>query len=69
MLVSNTPQILPFLFFVAAGIPLAIETIVILTIDLGTDIVPAIAMAYEGKEDKMMSKPRAAATTTSSRSR
>jgi len=57
VLVSNTPQILPFLFFVAAGIPLAIETIVILTIDLGTDILPAIAMAYEAEEDETMSKP------------
>lgn len=57
VLVSNTPQILPFLFFVAAGVPLAIETIVILTIDLGTDILPAIAMAYEDEEDETMAKP------------
>lgn len=57
VLVSNTPQIIPFLAFVATGIPLGIETIVILTIDLGTDILPAIAMAYEGEEDETMGKP------------
>ena len=57
VLVSNTPQILPFLFFVAAKIPLGIETIVILCIDLGTDILPAIALAYEEEEDETMSKP------------
>ncbi len=38
-LTSNIPEITPFLVFVAAGIPLALGTITILCIDLGTDLV------------------------------
>lgn len=57
VLVSNVPEILPFLFYVIAKIPLGIETIVILTIDLGTDILPAIALAWEDEESETMKKP------------
>lgn len=57
VLSSNIPELLPFLFFIVLRIPLGIETIVILTIDLGTDILPAIAMAYEEAEGKIMTQP------------
>ena len=57
VLVSNVPEIVPFLLTVAFGVPLAIETIVILLIDLGTDILPAIALGYEEEEGETMSKP------------
>jgi magnesium-transporting ATPase (P-type) len=38
-------------------IPLAIETVAILIIDLGTDLAPTIALAYEEPEDSIMTNP------------
>jgi magnesium-transporting ATPase (P-type) len=41
------------------GIPLPLGTVTILLVDLGTDIVPSIALAYENPEqDIMKRKPR-----------
>lgn len=48
---------IPFLAFICLNIPLAIETIMILFIDLGTDIYPAIALAYEDGEEFVIHKP------------
>ena len=47
---KNLVELLPFLVYVVADTPLALTTITILCIDLGTDIVPSIAYAYEGIE-------------------
>jgi len=45
--------------FIVASIPLPLGTITILCIDLGTDMIPAISLAYERPEsDIMMRKPR-----------
>ena len=58
-LTSKIPEIAPFLFYVLSDIPLALGTITILCIDLGTDMIPAISMAYEKAEsDIMKRKPR-----------
>lgn len=57
VLSSNVPEILPFLLFIAIKIPLGIETISILFIDLGTDLAPAVALAYEDPEDAIMQVP------------
>jgi sodium/potassium-transporting ATPase subunit alpha len=57
VLSSNIPELVPFLLFIAIKIPLAIETIVILLIDLGTDLAPAIALAYEEPEAATMQRP------------
>jgi len=57
VLSSNVPEIVPFLLFIAMKIPLAIETIVILLIDLGTDLAPAVSLAYEEPEDAIMQVP------------
>jgi len=57
VLSSNVPQLIPFLLFVAAKIPLAMETIAILLIDLGTDLAPAVSIAYEEPEDAIMNNP------------
>lgn len=46
---SNIPEIAPFLLNVVAGLPLALSTVMILMVDLGTDLAPAISMAYETK--------------------
>jgi sodium/potassium-transporting ATPase subunit alpha len=56
-LASKFPEQIPFLLYVAANFPLAISTILILTIDLGCDMLPAISLAYEPKEADIMSRP------------
>ena len=58
-LTSNIPEITPFLVFILVNIPLPLGTITILLIDLGTDMLPAISLAYEKAEaDIMKRKPR-----------
>jgi sodium/potassium-transporting ATPase subunit alpha len=58
-LTSNIPEITPFLMFILTDIPLPLGTITILCIDLGTDMIPAISLAYEKAEsDIMKRKPR-----------
>jgi len=53
------PEIIPFILFIIAQIPLPITTVLILLIDLGTEMVPAISFAYEGAEsDIMLKNPR-----------
>lgn len=60
---SNIPEISPFLIFIIAQVPLPLSTIMILLIDLGTDLYPAISLAYEEAEsDIMQRKPRNAQT-------
>ncbi|XP_013405521.1 sodium/potassium-transporting ATPase subunit alpha isoform X2 [Lingula anatina] len=55
-LTSNIPEITPFLFFICLDIPLPLGTITILCIDLGTDMVPAISLAYEKAESDIMKR-------------
>ncbi|KAL6481400.1 hypothetical protein MHYP_G00094800 [Metynnis hypsauchen] len=55
-LTSNIPEISPFLLFIIAGIPLPLGTVTILCIDLGTDMVPAISLAYESAESDIMKR-------------
>ncbi|XP_030634863.1 sodium/potassium-transporting ATPase subunit alpha-1-like [Chanos chanos] len=58
-LTSKIPEMSPFLLFVIFNIPLPLGTVTILCIDLGTDMVPAISLAYERAEsDIMKRKPR-----------
>ena len=51
---SNIPEISPFVVYLILQIPLALTTVLILCIDLGTDMVPAISLAYEQKEKDIM---------------
>uniref|UniRef100_A0A8D2B702 Sodium/potassium-transporting ATPase subunit alpha n=1 Tax=Sciurus vulgaris TaxID=55149 RepID=A0A8D2B702_SCIVU len=55
-LTSNIPEITPFLLFIILSIPLPLGTITILCIDLGTDMVPAISLAYEAAESDIMKR-------------
>merc|ERR1711902_486280 len=55
-LTSNIPEISPFLLFIIADVPLPLGTVTILCIDLGTDMLPAISMAYEGPESDIMKR-------------
>ncbi|XP_067896824.1 sodium/potassium-transporting ATPase subunit alpha [Heterodontus francisci] len=55
-LTSNIPEITPFLVFIIANVPLPLGTVTILCIDLGTDMVPAISLAYEQAESDIMKR-------------
>merc|ERR1712072_1087380 len=55
-LTSNIPEITPFLALIIFQIPIPLETVMILCIDLGTDMLPAIALAYEAAEGGIMKR-------------
>lgn len=55
-LTSNIPEISPFLAFILCDIPLPLGTVTILCIDLGTDLLPAISLAYEEAETDIMKR-------------
>ena len=57
ILTSNVPQILPFIAYVLLDIPLPLTVVLILAIDLGTDIVPALGLGAEKAETDVMHKP------------
>jgi len=56
---SNTPEAVPFVLFALSGgrIPLALTVMQILAIDLGTDLVPALALGAEPPEPGVMDRP------------
>lgn len=54
---SNIPEIMPFLIFIVLKVPLPLSTVLILLIDLGTDMIPAISMAWEQAESDIMKRP------------
>lgn len=54
---SNVPEILPFIARMAFGIPLALTVAQILAIDLGTDLLPALALGTEKPEPDVMQRP------------
>ena len=58
-LTSNIPEIWPFLSLIIFRLPLPLSTVLILTIDLGTDIITAISFGHElGELDIMSRQPR-----------
>ncbi|MDH4116358.1 MAG: cation-transporting P-type ATPase [Acidimicrobiia bacterium] len=59
ILTSNTPEAIPFIVFVFSGgsIPLALDVMHILAIDLGTDLAPALALGAEPPDTTVMAKP------------
>lgn len=56
---SNTPEAVPFILFAFSGgrIPLALNVMHVLSIDLGTDIMPALALGSELPEPGVMNRP------------
>lgn len=56
---SNTPEAVPFILFAfsRARIPLALNVMHILAIDLGTDMAPALALGAELPEPGVMDRP------------
>lgn len=63
-LTHSTPEISAFIVFVLLGIPAPISSILVLLIDLGTELGPAISYAFEYPEgDLMLVPPRKVLTT------
>jgi calcium-translocating P-type ATPase len=54
---SNVPELVPFLAFVLLGLPLPLTVMQILAVDLGTDLVPALALGAEPPEPGVMDRP------------
>jgi magnesium-transporting ATPase (P-type) len=56
---SNTPEAIPFIFyaFSAGRIPLAINVMHVLAVDLGTDMLPALGLGAEPPEPGIMNLP------------
>ena len=54
-----TPEVIPFLVFALSGgaIPLPLTVMQILAIDLGTEILPALALGRERAEQGLMQRP------------
>lgn len=60
-LAANIPELVPFLLYATIRVPLPLTTVLMLLICLGTDMIPAISMAYESAEnDIMLRAPRKA---------
>ncbi|KAF0698555.1 Aste57867_10837 [Aphanomyces stellatus] len=56
-LAANIPELIPVLLNVLINIPLPLTSLLMIAICLGTDMVPAISMAYEGAENDIMLRP------------
>ncbi|HJW26189.1 MAG TPA: cation-transporting P-type ATPase [Rhodocyclaceae bacterium] len=57
ILTSNIPEILPYLAFVLLRVPLPLTVIQILAVDLGTDMLPALALGAEPPQAGVMERP------------
>jgi calcium-translocating P-type ATPase len=57
ILTHNVPELVPFLAFVLFKVPPALTVMQILSVDLGTDILPALALGAEKPEPGAMRRP------------
>ena len=57
ILASNVPEIVPFLGYGFAGLPLALTIPQILAVDLGTDMIPALGLGTERPHAEVMDLP------------
>jgi sodium/potassium-transporting ATPase subunit alpha len=57
ILTSNIPEIVPYLAFVLFRIPLPLTIVQILAVDLGTDMLPALALGAEKPDPDTMKRP------------
>jgi sodium/potassium-transporting ATPase subunit alpha len=57
VLVSNVPEVVPYLGYGFLGMPLALTIPQVLAVDLGTDMVPAIALGAELPHPGIMDLP------------
>eukprot|EP00825_Cyclidium_porcatum_P046022 TRINITY_DN713_c0_g1_i2.p1 TRINITY_DN713_c0_g1~~TRINITY_DN713_c0_g1_i2.p1 ORF type:complete len:1261 (+),score=261.65 TRINITY_DN713_c0_g1_i2:187-3969(+) len=57
VLTSNMPEFWPFIMTGIFNLPLALTTIMVLCIDVGTDIFPSLGLAMEDPENAVMLRP------------
>jgi calcium-translocating P-type ATPase len=57
ILTHNVPELIPYLAFVLFKVPVAITVLQILAIDLGTDMLPGVALGAEKPESAAMTQP------------
>jgi sodium/potassium-transporting ATPase subunit alpha len=57
VLVSNVPEVVPYLAYGLLGLPLALTIPQVLAVDLGTDMVPAIALGADPPQPGIMNVP------------
>ena len=57
ILTSNIPELVPYLAFVLFRIPLPLTVIQILAVDLGTNVLPALALGAEKPSPDIMQRP------------
>lgn len=59
IITTNVPSLVPFISFIIFQIPVPLSTFLILTIDLGTNIIPSTGYVFEDPElDIMARRPR-----------
>jgi magnesium-transporting ATPase (P-type) len=57
ILASNVPEVLPFLIMAIFHVPLALNVLLVLAIDLGTDLIPAISLGKELPDRDVLNAP------------
>ena len=57
ILTSNIPELVPYLAFAFARVPLPLTVIQILAVDLGTDMLPALGLGAESPDSRAMRQP------------
>jgi sodium/potassium-transporting ATPase subunit alpha len=57
ILTSNIPELVPYLAYMLFRIPLPLTVIQILAVDLGTDMLPALALGAERPHRSLMEQP------------
>jgi P-type Ca2+ transporter type 2C len=57
ILASNIPEVLPFILTDLLHLPLALTVVQILAIDMGTDLLPSLALGIERPEPTVMLRP------------
>ena len=57
ILASNIPEVLPFLIMGIFHMPLALTVLLVLAIDLGTDLIPAMSLGEELPDEDVLDYP------------
>jgi ATPase, P-type (transporting), HAD superfamily, subfamily IC len=53
----SVPNLVPIVMTLTAGVPLGLAPLLVVTVDLGTELAPAISLAYEKAEADVMARP------------
>jgi magnesium-transporting ATPase (P-type) len=54
---SNVAEMMPFVVFVLLKVPLPLPVLLVLAIDLGTDMIPALGLGAEEPDPRVMDRP------------